>query len=420
MKKLLTVSLLILFALSLVFAGDFKFLFTELDQHMDLLSGFLPTLITIGESYEGLELMDGNLTQIQATIGGGLSSRALFRNPRTGEALSVFDFDREDLRDNALLFDAWQIRWNLKFLQGFGDSWVPNKDLITVYAGYEGRWEKYVDYLLTKGISLPKNKENLKYLGSTYNGSDAKSPVQTIDEWFDLHNDPEITPEGFTRNDSSVYPDMAGDSQNFTSFYTGVVLNTMMDDNYNMKGAKAEIKFQFAPGFANKAASYYSATLNAVGGYTLFRIQQPSGYNLFSVSLKDRLNFNWTDGEKVPVYASSPVSLGRKVRGFNTNSYATNFTVVNNFDIRLAGPEAKMNELFPRINLFFDAGYHAGNCFNTKIKESNFLCSTGFEAEMCFWGICDIGIQYSYLIHGNNLREPKNNLIMGATFFLDF
>ena len=407
MKKILVILLMVLSVTCALFAGDFKFLFTELDQHMELLDGFLPTLITVGESYEGLELVPGNLTQIQATIGGGISSRGLYRDPLTGKALDK----------DILLFDAWQIRWNLKMLQGFGDSWVEGKDLVTAYAGYEGRWEKYVDYLLVQGVALPKSKLDNKFRKM---GETALSEPRSIDKWFASYNDVTVNPEGLTRNNSTVYPDMAGDHQNFTSFYMGAILNTMMDDNHNMKGAKAELKLQFAPGFMNRAASYYSITANAVGGYTVYRLKQSDGYNLFSVSIKDRLNFNWTDGKAVPVYASSPVSLGRKVRGFNTNSYATNFTVVNNFDIRIAGPEAKMNELFPRVNLFFDMGYHAGKYFNTQHSGSDFLCSTGIEAEVCFWGICDIGIQYSYLISGTNLRDPKNNLIMGATFFLDF
>ena len=87
MKRILTVVLVLALALCSVFAGDFKFLFTELDQHTEILAGFLPTLITIGAGYEGLSLIDGNLTQFQATIGGGYTQRVLFQDPSTGEPL---------------------------------------------------------------------------------------------------------------------------------------------------------------------------------------------------------------------------------------------------------------------------------------------------------------------------------------------
>ena len=130
-----------------------------------------------------------------------------------------------------------------------------------------------------------------------------------------------------------------------------------------------------------------------------------------------------------------PVSLGRNVRGFNTNSFNTNFTVVNNLDIRLAGPEPVMDGIFPRLNIFFDMGWHAGNYFNTghngisaktasamaeKYGLERFLCSTGFQLEMCFFDFIDLGFQLAYLINGANPRNPGSSFITGATFFLDF
>ena len=87
MKKALTVVLILALALCSVFAGDFKFLFTELDQHPEILAGFLPTLTAIGAGYEGLSLIEGDLTQFQATIGGGYTQRVLFQDPVTGEPL---------------------------------------------------------------------------------------------------------------------------------------------------------------------------------------------------------------------------------------------------------------------------------------------------------------------------------------------
>ena len=87
MKKALTVVLILALAICSVFAGDFKFLFTELDQHTEILAGFLPTLTAIGAGYEGLSLIEGDLTQFQATIGGGYTQRVLYQNPVTGEPL---------------------------------------------------------------------------------------------------------------------------------------------------------------------------------------------------------------------------------------------------------------------------------------------------------------------------------------------
>lgn len=402
MKKVLTVVLVLVIALSCVFAGDFKFLFTELDQHVEILAGFLPTLTSVGVGYDGLNLMEGNLTQLQATIGGGYTQRVLFQNPLTGEPL-IF---------NQGIYDDIQVRWNLKFLQGFGDSWVQDKDLFTAYIGYEGRYEKGVDSMVLGRDRMRGYADASRNKGAT--------AIPGLNSWF-----------GATLNGNTIYPDLADDYTAFmTNFYMGVRLNYMDDKMVSNEGATAELKLQFAPGFLNNGhASYYSVTLNGVAGTTLLEVSNKKGLNIFSVVLIDRLNVNWTDGSRVPVYASMPVSLGRKVRGFNTNSYNTNFTIVNNLDIRLAGPEFLLDGIFPRLNLFFDVGYHAGNYFNTKKSASDMakllgleqvLCSTGFQLEMCFFDFIDLGFQLAYLINGDNLRNPGERFITGATFFLDF
>ena len=417
MKKALTIVLVLALAVCSVFAGDFKFLFTELDQHPEILAGFLPTLTAIGAGYEGLSLIEGDLTQFQATIGGGYTQRVLYQNPVTGEPLI----------SDQMLFDQIQLRWNLKFLQGFGDSWVQGKDLVTAYVGYEGRYEKAVD-------SMKVHEARFRGYADPVTREKGKTPIPSLDEWFNTHYD-DGSGNG-TLKGNKIYPDLADDYTAFmTNFYIGARLNLMDDKMVSNEGGLAEIKLQFAPSFLNNKASYYSVTFNAVAGTTLFEMSNKKGLNLFSVVLIDRVNVNWTDGSQVPVYASMPVSLGRKVRGFNTNSYNTNFSVVNNLDIRLAGPEFLLDGVFPRLNLFFDVGWHAGNYFNTghngvaaagagamaeKYDLKRFLCSTGFQLEMCIYDFIDLGFQLSYLISGDNMKTPGEKFITGATFFLDF
>ena len=410
MKKTLTVVLVLAIALCSVFAGDFKFLFTELDQHTEILSGFLPTLVTVGAGYNGLTLSEGDLTQIQATIGGGYTQRVLFQDPYTGDPLIA----------DQMLYDQIQVRWNLKFLQGFGDSWVEGLDLITAYAGYEGRYEKAVD-------SMKAGEPRYRGYADAVSRNKGKTAIPTLDDWFNVH----FPGSGSgTLAGNRIYPDLADDYTAFmTNFYLGAKLNMMEDRMVANEGFLAEIKLQFAPAFLNKKASYYSITFNAVGGTTLLEISSKKGWNLFSIVIIDRLNVNWTDGSKVPIYASMPVSLGRKVRGFNTNSYNTNFTVVNNLDIRLAGPEFLMKGVFPRLNLFLDLGWYAGNYLNSdksaadmaqEYQLKRLLCSVGAQLELCVMDFIDLGLQVSYLVSGDNMRTPGERFIIGATFFLDF
>ncbi len=406
MKKVFVIAVVLLLACSSVFAGDFKFIFAELDQHPEILAGFCPTLTAIGASYEGLELIDGNLTQFQAIVGGGYHQYVLYQDPKTGEPLM----------ENQGIYDSIQFRWNLRMRQGFGSSWVEGKDLVTAYAGYEGRLEKNIN-------SMALGKERKRGYKDYKAQEFGKSEITAINDWF--------TGFDVERDTNKMYPDLAGGEVSFmNNFYLGATLNLMEDKMVSNKGFLGELKIQFAPSFLNKKASYYSITLNAVAGTTLYKLQSSStGRNLLSIVLIDRINVNWTDGSKVPVYAQQGVSLGRKVRGFNTGSYNTNFTVVNNFDIRFAGPELFINGIFPRLNLFFDMGFHSGSYFNTKISASSmaekyglkqFLCSTGAQLEVSFFDFIDLGIQVAYLISGRNMRDPKSNVIIGATFFLDF
>lgn len=136
----------------------------------------------------------------------------------------------------------------------------------------------------------------------------------------------------------------------------------------------------------------------------------------------DRVHFNWTDGDAVPMKAQKSITLGRIVRGFNSFSYNYQFTSVNNFDLRFCGPEVIPNikGILPRINLFFDAGYGFGNYLNTDVWGEQFLSSTGVQVTVSFFDFIDLGLQYSYLFTGTNFVHYGDNLVMSWTFFLDF
>ena len=405
MKKALAVILIISCICLSVFAGDYKFLFKDLDQHTELLYGFLPTLIQAGASYEGLQLMFDNLTQIQFSLAGGYTQRAVFQHPDTGEPL----------KDLIQVYDVIQIRWDLEFLQGLGESPVEGKDLFTVYAGLQGRWEKAVDSLLLSGGGLPKPKDINRDRGTS-----GKIPVQSIDSWF--------ADEGATstRENSPIYPDFAAKGKLSNVLYTGIRVNTMDDRWTTNDGILAEARLLWSPGFINNKSSYLGVWASGVWGKTLYEKQTAKGKNLFSVVILDRVRFSWLDGSLIPVYAQSAFSLGRNVRGFNSNSYNSNFSAVNSLEVRLAGPEIFIHGVFPRLNIFVDAGYGWGNYMNTghgsveAVKADNFLASVGAQLEMDFFDMIDLGIQVSYLIKGTNLRIPSTNLQIGATFFLDF
>ena len=145
-----------------------------------------------------------------------------------------------------------------------------------------------------------------------------------------------------------------------------------------------------------------------------------NGKDMFTITLVDRGNVNWTDGSMVPVWAQGPVSLGRKVRGFNTWTYNTQFTAVNIFDVRFAGPNLGVKGIFPSVILFYDIGYGCGKYFNTQISEGNFLMSTGVQVTVSFFDFIDLGYQVAYLFSGEKFSEGTKKVVASFTFFLDF
>ncbi len=396
-KKLLVLLLVLTIVTTAAFGGDWRYIFGDLDQHPEILIGFVPTYTTMGVGYSGLSLIPGNRTEFQFLTGGGYSQRKVWQNPTDGTPIVA----------NPLIYDVWRVEWLLKFTQGFGHSWVPDKDLVTAYVGYEGRWENNVNSMVTG-----KTRSN----GGSF-------PVDSINDWFS-DNYP-----GSSAN--KIYPDLTAGADGRrmmlgTTFQIGAKLDMMQDLMTSQNGFMADLNAKWAPLALNRAldgeADYYSITLNAVGAWTPYQLKSDDGrFNLFSITLVDRFNANWTDGKKVPVYAQSGVSLGRKVRGFTTWTYNTQFTVVNNFDIRFAGPEPFFNGLYPRINLFFDIGYGAGEYFNSQEKGSNLLCSTGVQFTVSIFDFIDLGYQLAYLIKGDNfVNGPAKRLTQSVTFFLDF
>ena len=408
MKKVLLVLLFLVALTSLCFSKDFSYFLNGLDQHPEILSGFLPTGSGIGINYDGLSLKEGDLTRLQLKLGAGYLQRQIFQNPETGAFLC-------DKYQKIGIFDEFHFTWSAEFSHGFGDSWVEDLDILTAYAGYEGKYEKFFDslMLLKDGGGLPKKKDYKIWVGEKDKGQ-----PDSITGFMNRY--------GMDRAAQKIYPDLARDDNYTSTFYAGVRMNGMKDTWTTNQGLLVDFKLAFAPSFVNNVSSYYTAQLNAVAGTTLFEMKRKNGLNLFSIVLIDRLNLAFIDGDAVPVFASHVNSLGRKMRGFDNNSFNTALTFVNNFDIRFASPEPFMHGVFARLNLFLDMGYGIGNVLNTgrngikKITENNMLASTGAQLELDVFDSIDLGLQVAYLISGYGFRDRDSDVSVSATFFLDF
>ncbi len=384
-KKIMVTAVVLLLAVTSVFAAPLRFVFGDLGQHPEILMGFLPSYLLAGAGYRPVELIEGDVTEIQLLAGLGYNQRKVWQDCLSGEVV----------KEDPIVYDVLETDWILRFVQGFGDSSVAGKDLLTITAGYEGKLEFALDSMVK---------------GQTRNNG-IQSVIRSLDDRIGTY-------------DGDIYPDLRGNRTALGSVLALQLKYDEMDDRMTTTDgfvAKADLKW--APSFLNGAldgkADYYSLTLNAVAAKTVFSYSE-NGKDMFTITLVDRGNVNWTDGSMVPVWAQGPVSLGRKVRGFNTWTYNTQFTAVNNFDVRFAGPNLGVKGIFPRVNLFYDIGYGCGKYFNTQISEGNFLMSTGVQVTVSFFDFIDLGYQVAYLFSGEKFSEGTKKVVGSFTFFLDF
>ena len=391
MKKLISLLLLVLISTLMLFASDVYFAFGDIGQHPDILVGFFPSYVYAGAGIKLPKLMTGNTTDIQVLVGEGYLQRLLWQDKESGENKYEDKTDPWD-KNSALKYNAWTNDLTFRFRQGFFSSPVEGKDL----------------FLLTL-------QSNVKY--ERYYGKSSLGPFNikgTLDETM-----------GDGSYSGKIYPELNGNGNSFLGMELSATLklDMMKDTLHTNDGLWARIDLKYGPeilnSFSEGKADYISTSLNIVGARTLWNYTS-GGESMLSLILIDRANASWTGGEYIPSFVQGPVSLGRKVRGFNTYTYNTEFTCVNNLDLRITGPGLGLDKLAPRINLFVDCGYGWGNVMNTQRSERNFLASTGVQIEMSFFDFIDLGYQINYLLVDKEKYTQPGKITTNFTFFLDF
>jgi hypothetical protein len=382
MKRSFLFGLLLCILLSIITAADFGFHFGEVDHHEDIVEGFLPTFATVGVGYAGLDFIPEQSTELEFIFGGGYTQRRLWQDD-TG----VVD------ETSAYTYDVIQFQWNTYLKQGFGHCAISEKDLLTAYIGYEGRYESNVTA-------------------------------------FGTAEDFETTTTVFTDlADGMAYPDLKGNHQFLsTVLAAGVTLNMMDIQPTTQFGLMADFSIRLAPRFLNSAlggeANYLGTTLDVLGAFPLYVLVAEDGLNLLSITLVDRLRLDFIVGDQVPVFVQSAASLGRKVRGFAPWTYNTTFSIVNNLDFRVSGPEPFLAGIYPQLNLFFDVGAHAGDYFNSNLSGAGIIASTGAQFTINVFDFMDFGYYVAYLFNGTNYYyeaiSPGTKVVTGVTLFLEF
>jgi len=273
----------------------------------------------------------------------------------------------------------------LKFSQGFGESWIENTDMFTFYASYEGRYD------VNKDVSSASTAD-VAYL----------NPGLTVDA-----------------NGRKIM--MA------STFAVGTKFNYLNDTGVTEDGVDVDLTLQLAPSkLSSDNIAWYSANLELVAGKTLYQLCDNYENNLLSVTLVDRIEANYTDAledGKIPTFAQGTNSLGNKIRGLSSGEYGSTLNFVNNFDIRVNGPNNMLSFIkgvYPRLIFFFDAGYATGKVYNAVSSTNELVLSTGGQFVMNIMDFADLGMQVAYLIKGENPNHVDEKLVSGVVFGLKF
>ena len=178
MKKIL-VLLIVSVCAATSLSADVEFVFGGIDQHSEVLGGFLPTYASLGAGFNGLSLIDGHTTQLDLLVGGGYSQRKVWQDPQTGEVI----------RTNPLIWDTVRLDWTVRLSQGFFDSTVDGKDLVTLSVGYTGRYDRNIDSFRTgsvrDNICLTKRNATLEEIIYAARLAGAHDFVQNLPRGYD-------------------------------------------------------------------------------------------------------------------------------------------------------------------------------------------------------------------------------------------
>ena len=345
-------------------AGDIDFVFEDARFHDNYLAGFAPLYLRLGIDYTGLDLIDGQKTDFIIVGGGALASQNLWTNsqgnpvtPSTGNTTDAF----ADLNS----YSKFQGDFSLKLKQGFiqEEGREDEKPLIAVYGKY---------------------------------GFHFTSP----------HENPGGTESIFLSGSNSAYPDNAGTISNILQ--AGIEIDRVeRTDIYN--GFNVDSSVLYGPSWlfntAQGTTDFISLNLTAKGFLSLLELKrEDSDLTLIGIYIADRVRADYTTGAAIPQFYQESPSLGSKMRGFESNSLGTEFSVVNNLDIRIYGIEF-LDNINPVLVGFVDMGFFTGNYYNTQYPGSGFLCSAGFQVALNLFDFAQVGYSFEFPLVGSNMKQ---------------
>lgn len=357
-KKMLCL-ILLTYLVSFSLFSSWSFTFDSWEGHPRIGSGLIPTGIQVGVIKSGLGLFDERETELYLLGLVGYQERLVWQDPLGG-------FLR---RADPLVYDQLHFDWTVGLNQYF-----DSRQRHSLFAGYRGSYEYALDSMIVN--------TNLR-----------SGNVQTRASWFSGGN--------------SIFGPLSGIGTSFGVLYRYSALSTTFT---TADGLTASALAWFGPSSLNTHASYMLIEGSFQAAKTLFNLVE-SKRNLYSIVVSNRSSVSAAFGSVIPLSVQQTASLGSKVRGFGTFQFPTDYSVANQVNLFLNGPETFLSGLFPRLILFFDIGYGFGELYNTSIERNDLIASTGIEMAFTIRSFFDIGYEMAYLLKGTNYEYPSQVVV---------
>jgi hypothetical protein len=347
------------------FSGDIGLAFEDARFHADFLGGFAPFYVRAGMDYSGLEFIEGQKTNLILIGGGAIVHSSIWRDLNGLPLEPDGVVNNTDEFDDSNAYSRWQGDFSIKLNQGIMQEPGRDKAFLALYGKYGFHWTD--------------PHENWK-----------EGSVDSV----------------FLDGSSIAYPDNAGTISNVIQI--GAELDRL-DKGDIYSGFNVNTSLIWGPSWLFNTAvgntDFYNLNLTAKYFYPLLDLKRQDGdLTLIGIYLADRVQIDYLSGEAIPQFYQESPALGSKMRGFEGMSMGTEFTIVNNFDVRFYGIEF-LDNINPIFTVFFDMGYHGGNYYNTSTPGDAFVASTGVNFQLNVVDFAQVGYMLAFPVYGENLQE---------------
>lgn len=373
-RKLASLLLLLLVAVSTAFSIGFGYHVIEARSDVDFAGGIFPIAVNYQFNFPVPDLLPGSVTELAFRLDNGLDFRTLRQNPEKGDFYAALTGEVDYSLDYMVVYDEF----NLFFNQGFWN------DHLTLGVSIDGRFENAY--------------ESLEYLSNPDGNA-----------LFTL-------PDGSARFKSFIgAPELEGSRSIFQTYLSGLLAIDFMDDEtVRRNGARLTSDFRITGPWMpmNDSSGDFlisSSTLDL--SLTLFHLERGSGKSWISLVLDNSTTYRFIWGDKVPVYIEGGHLFDDVV------APSTRHVVTNELALTIYGPQFTV-DTYPSVSLFWNFGYSFGPALNS-MEDTTYgetVSVWGVKAEFLVLDIFKVYWHWGYVVDPVFNEQSRAITRLGFTF----